>query len=98
MDQGGNFPFIDSAGKYSPTSTGTILNPAQLDYFGNIFVRVPNIPSIVPRYASTALSNPLTDYVKDVANSVQNPAVRNAVSIKNGKIIDGAILKAHNLK
>jgi alanine dehydrogenase len=98
VDQGGNFPYIDSTGRYSPASTGTILNPAQLDYFGNIFVRVPNIPSIVPRYASTALSNTLTDYVKDVANSTQNPAVQSAVSIRNGRIIDEAILKAHNLK
>jgi alanine dehydrogenase len=98
VDQGGNFPYIDSNGKYSPASTGTILNPAQLDYFGNVFVRVPNIPSIVPRYASTILSNTLIDYVKDIANSVQNPALQHAVSIRNGKIIDEAILKAHNLK
>jgi alanine dehydrogenase len=98
VDQGGNFPYIDSNGKYSPSSTGTILNPAQLDYFGNVFVRVPNIPSIVPRYASTALSSILMDYVKDVANSTQNPTLQNAVSIKNGKILDEAILKAHNLK
>lgn len=98
IDQGGNFPYIDSDGRYSPFSTGTILNPAQLDYFGNVFVRVPNIPSIVPRYASTALSTILTDYVKDVVNSAHNPTLHNAVSIRNGRIIDGAILKAHNLK
>jgi alanine dehydrogenase len=98
VDQGGNFPYIDSNGNYSPASTGTILNPAQLDYFGNIFVRVPNIPSIVPRYASTVLSNALTDYVKDVASSAQTPALQRAMSIKNGKVLDEAILKAHNLK
>jgi alanine dehydrogenase len=98
VDQGGNFPFIDSAGKYSPSSTGTILNPAQLDYFGNVFVRVPNIPSIVPRYASTALSSILLDYVKDVASDAQNPRLQNALSIKNGKVVDGAILKAHDMK
>jgi alanine dehydrogenase len=98
VDQGGNFPYVDSNGNYSPSSTGTILNPAQLDYFGNVFVRVPNIPSIVPRYASTALSSILTDYVKELANSTQSVPLRNAVSIRNGKILDGAILKAHNLK
>jgi alanine dehydrogenase len=98
VDQGGNFPFIDSMGKYSPSSTGTILNPAQLDYFGNIFVRVPNIPSIVPRYASMALSAILTDYVRDIANEVQNSTLGNAVSIRAGKVIDEAVVKAHNLK
>ena len=55
VDQGGNFPYLNPSGKYSPSSIGTILNPAQTDYFGNIFIRVPNIPSIVPRYASTTL-------------------------------------------
>src|SRR5690606_7759619 len=40
VDQGGNFPYFDPAGEYSPSSTGTILNPAQADYFGNIFIRV----------------------------------------------------------
>ncbi|MCI0561015.1 MAG: NAD-binding protein, partial [Nitrososphaera sp.] len=49
VDQGGNFPYLDPAGRYSPSSTGTIVSPVQADYFGNIFVRVPNIPSIVPR-------------------------------------------------
>jgi alanine dehydrogenase len=98
VDQGGNFPYIDSNGRYSPSATGTILNPAQLDYFGNVFVRVPNIPSIVPRYASTALSTILTDYIKDVVNNAQSPTLHNAVSIRNGKVLDEAIMKAHNLK
>lgn len=98
VDQGGNFPYIDSNGRYSPFATGTILNPAQLDYFGNVFVRVPNIPSIVPRYASTALSTILIDYIKDVVNNAQTPTLHNAVSIRNGKVLDEAILKAHNLK
>jgi hypothetical protein len=52
----------------------------------------------VPRYASTVLSNALTDYVKDVASSAQTPALQRAMSIKNGKVLDEAILKAHNLK
>ncbi|HKU48327.1 MAG TPA: NAD(P)-dependent oxidoreductase [Nitrososphaera sp.] len=98
VDQGGNFPYIDPAGKYSPLSTGTILNPAQLDYFGNIFVRVPNIPSIVPRYASSELSGVLIDYVRGIAKKEASPVVQNAVSIRDGKIIDEAILRAHNLK
>lgn len=98
VDQGGNFPYVNPSGKYSPSSTGTILNPAQTDYFGNIFIRVPNIPSIVPRYASTTLSAIIAEYVKDIANNAPRPELARAVSIKGGKVLDEAIIKAHNLK
>jgi alanine dehydrogenase len=98
VDQGGNFPYVNSLGKYSPSSTGTILTPAQTDYFGNIFIRVPNIPSIVPRYASTALSVIIVDYVRDIANRFPRPELAKAISIKGGKVLDAAISKAHNLK
>jgi alanine dehydrogenase len=98
VDQGGNFPYLDTAGKYSPATTGSILAPALLDYFGNTFIRVPNIPSIVPRYASAALSTIIADYVKDMANNAERPELVRAVSIKGGKILDEAIVKAHNLK
>ena len=98
VDQGGNFPYIDPSGKYSPSSTGTILTPAQTDYFGNIFIRVPNIPSLVPRYASTELSSIIVEYVKEVANKSPRPELARAVSIKDGKILDVAIIKAHGLK
>ncbi|HKZ62766.1 MAG TPA: hypothetical protein VJZ68_10225 [Nitrososphaera sp.] len=98
VDQGGNFPYVNPSGKYSPASTGTILTPAQMDYFGNIFIRVPNIPSIVPRYASTALSAIISEYVKDITAKTPRPELARAVSIKGGKILDDAIIKAHNLK
>jgi alanine dehydrogenase len=98
VDQGGNFPYIDPTGKYSPSSTGTILNPAQTDYFGNIFIRVPNIPSIVARHASMELSTIISDYVKEVASKSMRPELAKAVSIKDGKVLDPAIVKAHNLK
>lgn len=98
IDQGGNFPYLDSSGRYSPACTGSILSPALLDYFGNTFIRVPNIPSIVPRYASSALSSIITEYVKDIAGSVERPELTRAVSIRNGRILDEAIVKAHNLK
>lgn len=98
VDQGGNFPYVNPSGKYSPASTGTILTPAQIDYFGNIFIRVPNIPSIVPRYASTELSAIIAEYVRDVANKSPRPELAKAVSIRGGKVLDGAIIKAHNLK
>ena len=98
VDQGGNFPYIDSSGRYSPACTGSILSPALLDYFGNTFIRVPNIPSIVPRYASSVLSSIITEYVKDIAGSVERPELTRAVSIRNGRILDEAIVKAHNLK
>lgn len=98
VDQGGNFPYIDPTGKYSPSSTGTILNPAQTDYFGNIFIRVPNIPSIVARHASMELSTIISDYVKEVASKSMRPELVKAVSIKDGKVLDPAIVKAHNLK
>jgi alanine dehydrogenase len=98
VDQGGNFPYVNPSGEYSPTSIGTILNPAQADYFGNIFIRVPNIPSIVPRYASTTLSTIIAEYVKDIANKVPRPELARAVSIQDGKVLDEAIIKAHNLR
>jgi alanine dehydrogenase len=98
VDQGGNFPYVNTSGKYSPSSTGTILTPAQTDYFGNIFIRVPNIPSIVPRYASTSLSAILAEYVKDAASKSPRPEIARAVSIKDGRVLDEAIIKAHNLK
>lgn len=96
VDQGGNFPYVNPSGKYSPSSTGTILNPAQVDYFGNIFIRVPNIPSIVPRYASTALSTMIVEYVRDIARSAPRPEFAGAVSIKGGRVLDEAIVKAHS--
>jgi alanine dehydrogenase len=98
VDQGGNFPYLDSSGRYSPACTGSILSPALPDYFGNTFIRVPNIPSIVPRYASSALSSIITEYAKDIAGSVERPELTRAVSIRNGRILDEAIVKAHNLK
>ncbi len=98
VDQGGNFPYYDPGGRYSPSRTGTILSPAQADYFGNIFVRVPNIPSIVPRYASAAFSNIVTDYVRDYANEISRPELDRAVSIRDGRVVDEAVLKAHHLK
>lgn len=98
IDQGGNFPYLDSSGRYSPACTGSILSPALLDYFGNTFIRVLNIPSIIPRYASSALSSIITEYVKDIAGSVERPELTRAVSIRNGRILDEAIVKAHNLK
>ena len=98
VDQGGNFPYLDSSGRYSPACTGSILSPALLDYFGNTFIRVPNIPSIVPRYASSILSSIITEYVKDIAGSVERPELTRAVSIRNGRILDEAIVKALNLK
>jgi alanine dehydrogenase len=98
VDQGGNFPYINASGKHSPSSTGTILAPAQTDYFGNIFIRVPNIPSIVPRYASTSLSAIIAEYVKDAARKSPRPEIARAVSIKDGRVLDEAIIKAHNLK
>ncbi len=98
VDQGGNFPYIDPAGKYSPSSTGTILNPAQADYFGNVFIRVPNIPSIVPRYASMELSSIILEYVQEIASESMRPELVRAVSIKDGRILDPAIARAHSLK
>jgi alanine dehydrogenase len=95
VDQGGNFPFVDQSGKYSPESMGTIMSPAQIDYFGNVFVRVPNMPSIVPRYASMALSNAITEYVRAIASGKQKQEVERATSISNGKILDEAITRAH---
>jgi alanine dehydrogenase len=97
IDQGGNFPYLDSLGKYSPMSTSSILNPGLMDYYGNIFIRVPNIPSIVPKYASTALADIIAEYVKDIVGNVERPDLAKAVSIKDGKILDEAIIKAHNL-
>ena len=98
IDQGGNFPYLDPSGQYSPASMGTILNPAQTDYFGNMFIRVPNIPSIVPRYASQALSSIVTEYVRDFVADVRRQDLDNAVSIRDGKIVDEAVIKAHYLK
>ncbi len=97
VDQGGNFPYVDQSGEYSPHSMGTIMNPAQLDYFGNIFLRVPNMPSTVPRYAASALSSSITPYVQKVASGVMENDLANAISIKQGMIYDEAVSKAHNM-
>lgn len=97
IDQGGNFPFIDQTGKYSPESMGTIMNPAQLDHFGNIFVRVPNMPSTVPSYASGALSSALTPYVQAIAAGSMENGLADAVSIREGRILDEAVSRAHGM-
>lgn len=96
VDQGGNLPYVDQTGKYSPQSMGTIMNPAQLDYFGNIFVRVPNMPSTLPRYASAALSSVITPYVQAMASGSIDSLAK-AVSIKGGRILDEAISRAHDM-
>lgn len=97
IDQGGNFPYVDQSGKYSPESMGTIMNPAQLDYFGNVFVRVPNMPSVVPRYAAGALSSALTPYVQALASGSMENGLAGAVSIKGGRIMDEAVSRAHDM-
>jgi alanine dehydrogenase len=97
IDQGGNFPFIDQAGRYSPESMGTIMNPAQLDHFGNIFVRVPNMPSTVPRYASGALSSALMPYVQAIAAGSMENGLAKAVSIRQGRILDEGVSRAHGM-
>lgn len=97
VDQGGNFPFIDIAGRYAPESMGSIMSPAQLDFFGNVFVRVPNMPSIVPRYASSALSGAIVDYVKAIAAGAQRQELVRATGISAGKILDEAVARAHSM-
>jgi len=58
---------------------------------------VPNIPSIVPRYASTMLSTIITEHVIDLTecSSSRN---RKCGPHKDGKLLDEAIIKSHNLK
>ena len=85
-------------GEYSPSSIGTILNSEQLDYFGNIFIQVPNIPPIIPKYASDALSLTITEYVKDIARGLSRGDLMQAICIKDGKILDEAIIKALKIK
>lgn len=97
IDQGGNFPFIDTTGGYAPESMGTIMSPAQPDFFGNVFVRVPNMPSIVPRYASGALSNAIVDYVRAIASGAERPELVRATSISSGRILDEAVARAHSM-
>lgn len=97
IDQGGNFPYYDTEGNYSPSTMSSILNPALTDNLGNIFVRVPNIPSIVPQYASTALSFVVSKYVMDLVNGSEPGELHTAISIKGGKILDESITKAHGM-
>ena len=99
VDQGGNFPYLDpSSGAYAPEVTTSILNPGMSDIFGNTFVRVPNIPSMVPQYASKALSSALAPYVSSIARGIEMPEIARATSISRGRIIDPAILQAHDIK
>ncbi len=97
VDQGGNFPFIDVNGRYAPESMGTIMSPAQLDSFGNVFVRVPNMPSIVPRYASSALAGAIVDYVRAIASGAGRPELARATGVSGGKILDEAVARAHGM-
>jgi alanine dehydrogenase len=97
IDQGGNFPFIDTTDRYAPESMGTIMSPAQPDFFGNVFVRVPNMPSIVPRYASGALSGAIVNYVRAIASGAEKPELVRATSISAGKILDEAVARAHDM-
>lgn len=97
VDEGGNFPYIDQNGRYSPESMGTIMNPAQLDCFGNVFVRVPNMPSVVPRFAAGALSSAVTPYVQALASGSMESGLAGAVSIREGRILDEAVSRAHSM-
>jgi hypothetical protein len=40
----------------------------------------------------------IAEYVKDVASKSPRPEIARAISIKDGKVLDEAIIKAHNLK
>ncbi len=97
IDQGGSFPYIDQTGKYLPESMGTIMNPAQLDCFGNIFLRVPNMPSVVPRYAAGALSSVITPYVEALVSGSMENGLAGAVSINEGRILDEVVSRAHDM-
>jgi hypothetical protein len=44
------------------------------------------------------LSAIIADYVRDISTKSMRPELAKAVSIKDGKVLDAAIIKAHNLK
>ena len=50
---------------------------------------VPNMPAVVPRTASQALSNAILPYVHRIADdSIYNADIKNAIAIRSGGIVD----------
>ncbi len=99
VDQGGNAEFVASGETQPSKKTTTLTEPAAADRFGNIHVRVPHMPSWVPRLASRKLSEATVRYVELLAQgglsaAVRNPALLEAVATFRGHwVVDPGVLQ-----
>lgn len=93
IDQGGNFP---------GSRTTFYDDPVFFDQDGNMRFCVANMPSFCGRYASEALEKAALPFVEFLAWGVnaaleRNQPLRDAVNIKNHKVMIEEICKVHQL-
>lgn len=93
IDQGGNFP---------GSKTTFYNDPIFFDEYGNLRFCVANMPSFCGRYASEALEKAALPFVEFLAWGVdsaleRNEVLRNAVNVKNHKIMIEEIRQVHQL-
>ncbi|MBN1262201.1 MAG: alanine dehydrogenase [Anaerolineae bacterium] len=84
---------IDHGGCAETSRPTTLENPTYVDE-DIVHYCVPNVPGAVPRTSTHAFNNAAWPYVLDICQAgpatafAQNPALRNAVVIRNGDVLD----------
>src|SRR5581483_5561064 len=103
VDQGGNVEFIrrgaDGVTRVSHDKTSH-LEPIAEDAFGNMLVRIPNMPAAVPRQASLDLERATLPYLRALSFGLDRamrelPELAGGLSIRLGRILDRRVAEAH---
>lgn len=94
IDQGGNFP---------ESKAVTYEDPLYFDSYGNLRFSVANIPSYCGQTASKAISEIAVPYLEVLSQGVETacekfPELKQAINLKEGKILIDAIREAHQYK
>jgi len=90
---------IDQGGTVEDIRPTTLSNPTYIQD-GVVHYAVPNIPALVPRTSTFALTNATIPYLVELANlgieaaCDQNPAIAAGVNIRQGEIVHPAVREA----
>jgi alanine dehydrogenase len=100
VDQGGNYAFVrrGPGGLEVSDAKTSHAKLAALDAFGNLIVRVPNMPAAVPRYASISLEEATLPYLLRIVSEGLHEGMTelyNAISIDGGRIRDPKVAETY---
>jgi len=94
---------VDQGGCVETTKATTHLNPT-FKKFGVVHYCVANMPGIVPRTSTYALTNATLNYVLELANKgfkravAENEALRKGINIFRGKVACNGVAEAFHMK